>query len=164
MPWARIAPNLAMTSSCLSLMTLEYSCLNWFTWKSKKKNYGLTLSICDIKKHPISCLRYWDWSLNFKTFRRWRWTRCEGRTILCLKSVFRLLSVGAWAVFSPHSTVDDSDSRECWIRFHSAPGSQQAQTVQANTKAFVALWITVMLLTVNRADLLTGTAVRFYLM
>ena len=56
MPWARIAPNLAMTSSCLSLMTLEYSCLNWFTWRNKKKNYSLVLfTCCVIFERGIDC-------------------------------------------------------------------------------------------------------------
>lgn len=53
MPWARIAPNLAMTSSCLSLMTLEYSCLNWLTWRNKKRNYGLFIC-CATEEHPVN--------------------------------------------------------------------------------------------------------------
>lgn len=32
-PCASIAPNFAITSSCLSLITLEYNWRNWLTWK-----------------------------------------------------------------------------------------------------------------------------------
>lgn len=72
MPWARIAPNLAMTSSCLSLMTLEYSCLNWFTWRNKKKNYSWNLLFCCvISEQATYCSNGNEtWVLNFTTFKR----------------------------------------------------------------------------------------------
>lgn len=79
MPWARIAPNLAMTSSCLSLMTLEYSCLNWFTWRNKKKNYSWNLLFCCvISEQATYCSNGNEtWVLNFTTFKRGIWTRFE---------------------------------------------------------------------------------------
>ena len=53
MPWARMAPNLAMTSSCLSLITLEYSCLNWFTCRHRIKE-------CQSNHAVQRVLKWWD--------------------------------------------------------------------------------------------------------
>lgn len=108
MPWASIAPNLAMTSSCLSLMTLEYSCLNWFTWRNKKKNYSLILFVCCvILEQGIDCSNGNETRvLNFKTCKkRGIWTRFEGKTAPWLKSwVFMPFSgVGAQFCFQASS-------------------------------------------------------------
>lgn len=153
MPWARIAPNLAMTSSCLSLMTLEYSCLNWFTWRNKKKNYSLILfPCCVILEQGTDCSSGNETSILIHNMQReggldqiWRQTcpMVEAQ----MSRLFWYQSTSS--VFNPHSTVDDSDSGECWMRFCTAPLLVSRLKLCEWTQAFAALCIRAILLTIH---------------
>lgn len=132
-------------------MTLEYSCLNWLTWRNKRKNYRLILFICCVilEQEKTGCsIGNEIWVLNFTTFKERNMDTFEGNIVLWLKSwCYDFSGVGAPVLFStliPQSMI------------------QAQRNVESNSKAFIALWITALLLTINLTDFLTGMVLPVY--